>query len=389
MKYQKSTHSVLVAVGLIVVSGSAFAHWSSGPFLYNDAGSNPLGLANVNLASGVTNNGVGSGGTGLGTNTATGTSYGTYTQKRVVTSDYGWIQGQDPVLWANSHDMRGLAFSLANSSTVTFKISTLGTASSVVQSQATGGSATTFLSGIDWTPAFSIYKGLATQNSHEGGVGNTTLKDNLPGYANWSPYAAENPVTTDTITTYNNSPVATGIGTGAGSLAPVPGSYMGTAEDGTWGAFRSNADWTAGSDIDAAAKFSNGNSIGTDLTLGGQNVRVLDYLGQAQGADGSHTVTGTFTLGPGDYSIWVGGANAENATQQLANYQALLDAILVGDTVAENAASLAISDLRKNYGFTIETTVAAVPIPSAAWLFGSAVASFIGYGRKRKLNALT
>jgi hypothetical protein len=39
--------------------------------------------------------------------------------------------------------------------------------------------------------------------------------------------------------------------------------------------------------------------------------------------------------------------------------------------------------LRGNYGFNIQTTVAAVPIPGAVWLFGSALLGMIGYGRRK------
>lgn len=386
MKARKKIVNALL-VSSMIVSGQAAAHWSSGPFLYNDVGSNPMGLANSNLALGVQNNGTGANGPGTyGTNSATGTTYGTYTQTRATTGDYGWIQGLDPVLWANSHDMKGLAFSLANTSIVTFTINTLGTAESTVQTQATNGTGITNLSGIDWTPAFSLFKGIATQASHEGGVGNPTLDNNLPGYAVWSPYAADNPVSNLTVANYNNSPVAKGSGLGSGTIDPVPGNYAGTSADGTWGAYRSNADWTAGRDVIPTAKFANGNLIGGDITLGGDNVRVLDYLDQAQGVQGSHTVTGTFTLGPGDYSVWVGGTNATNAAQQLANYQALAAHIAAGGTAIDATAiglSNAISDLRASYGFTIQTNVAAaVPVPAAFWLFGSALLSAIGLKRK-------
>jgi hypothetical protein len=50
---------------------------------------------------------------------------------------------------------------------------------------------------------------------------------------------------------------------------------------------------------------------------------------------------------------------------------------------AITAANAAISGLRGAYGFTIDTTVAAVPVPGAVWLFGSALAGLIGYGRRK------
>ncbi|MCQ8183439.1 hypothetical protein NP603_20170 [Methylomonas sp. SURF-1] len=377
--------AALLAGGMAGVSGQAFAHWSSGPFLYNDAGTNPMQLDNDNLAVGVANNGKdmrisGVDGVGksdnrpgtFGNNTATGTSYGTYTQTRAVSSDYGWIQGQDNSLWANNHDNKGLAFTLANKSKVTFTVTTLGTATSVVQTQATGGSTVTNLKGQDWTPAFSIFSGMPPQSAHEGGAGNTVLDDNLPGYVGWGPYASAHPYSAATDATYE---------------ATTGNTYTG---NGTWGAYRSNADWIIGRDISGTATFGNGNLIGTDQTLGGNNNKLLTFIDSAQAADGTHTVTWSGELDAGDYSIWVGGTNAEHALQQRLNYMALYAANLFGDSAAKAAATAAINALRGSYGFTIETTVAAaspvsqVPVPGAVWLFGSAMAGFIGLGRRKQ-----
>ena len=370
MHFRKTAVAVILTTGLAAFSGQSFAHWSSGPFLYNDANSNPMQLANSNLALGVENNGTGANAAGTyGTNTGTGTSYGTYTQTRAVSSDYGWIQAQNTSLWGNSHDNKGLAFSLANTSQVSFTVTTLGTQSSVIQTQATGGSTSTTLTGKDWNPAFSIFQGLATQSSHEGGIGNTTLTDNLPGYITWGPYASASPYTATTEATYETT---------------TGNSYTGS---GTWGAYRSNADWVAGRDISATAKFGNGNLIGTDLSFGGENVRKLTYLDSASSAPGAHTVTWTGVLGPGDYSIWVGGTSVRNAALQTLNYLDLYAAKQANDTAAINAANAAISALRGSYGFNITTTVSAVPVPGAVWLFGSALAGLIGLRRKASVAA--
>lgn len=437
MKFRKNYVAALLVGGTMVVSGQAFAHWSSGPFLYNDAGSNPMGLANSNLALGVTNTGVGPNGTGLGTNTATGRTYGTYTQTRSTGSDYGWSAAQDPITWGNSHDNKGLAFSLATTSKVKFQIDTLGAGlTSVVQ---TGSTTPTDLSGKDWTPAFALFKGLATQSSHEGGAGNNTLTANLPGYATWSPYASANPFSSASETLYETT-------TGQ-NYTDVAGA------NGTWGAYRSNADWTAGRDISATATYGNGTLIGIDQTLGGANTRVLDWIAAESAAEGSHSLTSfEYSLEPGDYSIWVGGNNPAHAAQQIQNYQDLVLAHATNDatvalqqaafnanatpeilaalavynaaaashtlTLAEKAAALQvfqgvlgtsetaktaydawqaaaepistldhnIAELRLGHAFTIQTTVAAVPVPGAVWLFGSAMAGLLGFGfRKQQL----
>jgi len=44
----------------------------------------------------------------------------------------------------------------------------------------------------------------------------------------------------------------------------------------------------------------------------------------------------------------------------------------------------AIAHLRMKEGYTIQTTVSAVPVPGAVWLFGSAIATFVGLGGRRK-----
>lgn len=419
MKFQKNTIALLLGSSMAAISGQAAAHWSSGPFLYNDAGTNPMHLAAAEL-----------------TNPATGTTFGTYEQTRAGGTSYGWIQAADPALWGNSHDNSGLAFTLSQTSKVTFTINTLGTATQVTP---TGTSSYTDISGIDWTPAFSIFKGLAAQSSHEGAAANNTgLAANTPGNVEWGPYGSSQPYTAATDATYE---------------ATTGNTYTG---NGTWGNFRSTASWVSGRDISATAKFKDGTLIGTDPTLGGNNTSLLEYVDHIMGADGSHTVTGTFTLGPGDYSIWIGGTSLADAVAQQNNYQGLYNANLA-DGVAYSDAALAynthlstaspelqaaqaaynaamashtntqadrdaatdalqaeldkdstaqslrntmltagadiihytdaIAHLRAKEGYTIQTTVSAVPVPGAVWLFGSAIAGLAGIGRRKSIAA--
>lgn len=421
MLFQKNLITLLIASGsLASISTTAHAHWSSGPFLYNDTGTNPMHLADTEL-----------------NHAATGTSYGTYSQTRVGGTSYGWIQATDPSLWGNSHDNDGLAFSLKSASKVTFTINTLGTATQAVE---TGTTSAADLSGIDWTPSFSIYKGFAAQSSHEGAsAGNAVLAANTPGFVQWGPYGAAQPYTATTDAAYE---------------ATTGNTYTGS---GTWGNFRATNDWVSGRDISATARFKDGTLIGTDPTLGGNNTTFLQYVSHVQGEDGSHTVTGTFYLEPGNYSLWVGGTNAADALQQQENYQGLFnanaadgaayaqagaayqnyidnsgnadlvaaqdayDSVMASHSATQadrdaalaaltseldadaanggNALTLrnamldagqniifytdAIAHLRAKEGFTIQTTVSAVPVPGAVWLFGSALMGLMGVSRRK------
>ena len=420
MKFPKNTLAILVGSSMAAISGQAAAHWSSGPFLYNDAGTNPMHLAAAEL-----------------TNPATGTTFGTYEQTRAGGTSYGWIQAADPSLWGNSHDNDGLAFTLSQTSKVTFTINTLGTAT---QATETGASSYTDISGIDWTPAFSIFKGFAPQSSHEGAAANNpVLAANTPGFIAWGPYGSSQPYTATTDANYESS---------------TGNTYTGS---GTWGNYRSTADWVAGRDLSTTAKFKNGDVIGNDPAMGGNNTSTLVYVDHAMGADGSHTVSATFNLGPGDYSLWVGGTNAADALAQQGNYQGLYDANLAdgaayasaqaaydahilnnaspelfaaqsaytaamrshSNTQADRDAATAaleaelandttalglrndmltagadiihytnaIAHLRAKEGYTIQTTVSAVPVPGAVWLFGSAIAGLVGMGRRKSLAA--
>lgn len=425
MKFPKNTIALLVGGSMAAISGQAAAHWSSGPFLYNDAGTNPMHLAASEL-----------------NHAATGTTFGTYEQTRAGGTSYGWIQAADPALWGNSHDNSGLAFSLSQTSKVTFTINTLGTATQVTP---TGTSSYTDISGIDWTPAFSIFKGFAAQSSHEGASApgnNAVLAANTPGFIEWGPYGSAQPYTAATDATYE---------------ATTGNTYTG---DGTWGNFRSTASWVSGRDISATAKFKDGTFIGTDPTLGGNNTTFLEYVDSRQAADGTHSLTGTFVLGPGDYSLWIGGTSLTDAIAQQGNYQGLYNAkyndgaayaaaqqafntyvagaslelknalTAYNSTMASHSATQAqrdaatatlqtalnndtanggnaeslrtamlttgadiihynneIAHLRAKEGYTIQTTVSAVPVPGAVWLFGSAIAGLVGMRRRKSMAA--
>jgi hypothetical protein len=83
----------------------------------------------------------------------------------------------------------------------------------------------------------------------------------------------------------------------------------------------------------------------------------LTYVGQASSSVGGGTATYTFNnLAAGNYSLWIGGAGVGTTTTGGQTYVATL-------------------------------ATAPVPVPGAVWLFGSAMAGLIGFGRRKNGSA--
>lgn len=118
----------------------------------------------------------------------------------------------------------------------------------------------------------------------------------------------------------------------------------------------------------------------TNPTLQPLRTLGLTYLGHASttSSDGgvdysydslSQAVSITFSgLSAGKYSLWIGG----NAT----------GTGICGPTCTSNGSTGST-----NQQYLANISVAAVPVPGAVWLFGSAVAGMIGFGRKAKAMA--
>lgn len=105
------------------------------------------------------------------------------------------------------------------------------------------------------------------------------------------------------------------------------------------GAFRSMADWQLTNDS-------------------GDPFSVFTYLGSAFDADLDGIASGTFTLGPGDYSVFVGGVN----------YVAQIGALI-------NPA----------YGLSATLSVAAAPVPEPeTWAMLLAGLGLVGFGVRRR-----
>ena len=167
-------------------------------------------------------------------------------------------------------------------------------------------------------PGFSIFSGLAPNLSHDGSyyAGQST-------FASWSSFASNN----------------------ANIIA------NGGALTDRWGAYHTNANFTMANDS--------------------AQVSTLVYSGLSRNNSTGNVITGHYQLGPGVYSLIVGGANATD----LAAY--------LSDAIASNSAGTAYANDRLARSFNIAFNVTPVPLPAAVWLFGSGLAGVIAFARRR------
>jgi len=248
---------------------------------------------------------------------ALGTGIVNATPNRTVASNAGYLAGIDSTTWANSHDNRFLYFNLAQASTIDFTIT--GTNTNV--------------NGL-LNPGYSIFQGVLTGAVHDGASVNPDHLASQTGFASWSPFA----------------------GTNAAIL-----TAGGTNTTAHWGLYRSNADVT----------MSN-NSGGT---------HTLHYTGLSGSNSLGTSLSGQYTLGPGVYSLVVGGANPTALG-------ALLAAALAtnGDYTTARPELTTYNNLRLARTFNIQFGVTPVPIPAAVWLFGSGLAGVVALARRRSAS---
>ena len=248
-----------------------------------------------------------------------GTGVVNATPNRTVSSNAGWVAGLNATTWANSHDNRFLYFNLAQAETIDFTI--------------TGNN--TNGNGL-LNPGYSLFSGFAPNLAHDGAVptANPTAQaytQALTGFADWSPFAASNAA----ITTAGGDPTQTDH----------------------WGAYRSNANFTMSNDT---------SQVGT-----------LTYLGLSRNNSIGNVITGHYVLGPGVYSLIVGGANSTDLAALLS------DAMASNSCATAGPACTAYTNDRLARTFNIAFSVAPVPLPAAVWLFGTGVVGVIAFARRR------
>jgi hypothetical protein len=226
----------------------------------------------------------------LGTFSVTGLE-SAVTKSNTVTSNFGWSSGTDANL-GDSHKLRALRFTLLNSGLVTIKVEGLAVGSNTALSN----------------PGFSLYKGLAhvapSQLDHD---------------------------TSPISEAYNNA------------------TYGTNTTNGTiyWqGSFNALGDWKIGNDYDGLTLAS----LSSFTYVGNAADGTSALFGTAPGINGDGNADGTlsrsFELSAGDYSIFVGGAEYFGSSNTAAG--------VIGN----------------NFAFNTTLSVAVIPEPSTYALFG-------------------
>jgi hypothetical protein len=301
-----STAALLGAVGLFLSVGQASAHVNYAASLYSDS-------SIIDPVTGVAGTGV--------VNATPG---------RTVSSNAGWLAGQNDTTWANSHDNRFLYFNLAQTETIDFTIT--GTANT---------------NGADvLNPGYSLFSGVAPNLAHDGAAptANPTAlayTKGLTGFASWSPFASTNAL----ITAAGGDPTQTAH----------------------WGQYRSDANFTMANDT--------------------AQVGALTYLASGNTTSGN-VLTGHYVLGPGVYSLIVGGDNQSDLTTLFnamvaASSGNFCAAVSATCTQAQVDATTNYNNQRLARNFTIDFSVQPVPLPAAAYLFGSGLVGIVAFARRR------
>ena len=178
---------------------------------------------------------------------------------QTCTGNFGWADAADGVL-GDSHKGRAFRFHLDNSALVTLTVA--------ANPLATGTSLG------DLTPAFSIYSGLAAIAPFAVGWTNLPVSpdhDFSPSSVAWRTWWVQQ-----------------NIDTNATTEAPT---------DGSWNAL---GEWKIGGDGDLPGDFS--------------QLTTFTYKGSASSTTSGGSVTGSFALAAGDYTIMIGGNDLSNKT---------------------------------------------------------------------------
>jgi len=189
-------------------------------------------------------------------------------------SNYGWASGTDATP-SDSHNLRAFKFKLLNTGLVTLEIQGLNIIKKAGQTEIP-------VSALAF-PGFSIFRGLAASGSHDASPASVAYNNATYGVGNWE------------------------------------------------GSFRALGDWAVGVDtMPADWPLSYFTYVGN--AADGSS---LNY-GDASGVNGDGVadgyVRGSFVLGPGDYSLFVGGANISGTLTNDFAFNTTLSVMAVPET---------------------------------------------------------
>ena len=338
----------LSAAALTLAAGAASAHVGYGTELYNQgtgtfgpsgtSGFDPTVSSNAGWLSGMSNNGV----------------------NRTGTVD----------TLADSHNNRFRFFSLTTPSQV--GITVTGTPNAL--------NPTLGITPSTLNPGFSLFSGQVPASSHDG-IGDT------------------NGLTPSQIATLQ-SPAMVGPQVGV-----VDGGHLNSAPAfATWSPFFDAMDEITaegGGAVDAGGPNWGVYQADGNVTMGNNNglVSTMTYTGHSVG-DGlngdtlDNSVTWTGTLGPGVYSLVIGGTSATDLTSLFTEVQNGTGTPAAGFTACDpgnpvscsgTAYSQLYAQLRAARGMHIDFTVQPVPVPAAVYLFGTGLVGLAGMVRRKML----
>ncbi|MBK8278008.1 MAG: hypothetical protein IPK92_19900 [Nitrospira sp.] len=240
-------------------------------------------------------------------------------QNNYVSSNAGWLAGQNATTQTDSHLNRFFKFELTETSTVNFSISAINGFQYVPF-----GSTTIVTALDDLNPGYSLFSPIAASLSHDGAP--------YPGqtpFATWSPFALP----------HDDQP-----------KAPTDPSSQ------KWKKYRSNADFTMANDLNEAP---------------------TSHFIADDGTSTGNSISGSYVLGPGIYNLVVVGNNQTNLDTVFSNVVASNGCGTAG------AACDAYTAARIGRGFNIQFTAAPVPVPAAVYLFGSGLVGLAGLARRK------
>jgi hypothetical protein len=110
----------------------------------------------------------------------------------------------------------------------------------------------------------------------------------------------------------------------------------------------------------------------------GTTTSTMNYTGLFGANSLGNTISGHYQLGPGLYTLVVGGANMTDL------FTLLSHAIATGgDYTTPSGALTGYTTARLARNFNIQFSVSAVPVPAAVVLFGSGLVGLVAMARRR------